>query len=245
MQKIQVQAHRGASGYAPENTLPAFQLAVDMKADGIECDIHYSKDGHFIVCHDETVDRTSNGSGIISEMTLAEIKALDFGSKFDEKFAGVTAPTLCEMLDVVKGMKVINIEIKEFGKGRDEDKILHEFYQILASYGIVEKVIVSSFDARLLKRLKELHSDMYTCFLYGKQKKIAIYSKNLGCSAIHPYFGVGYLTTMTVRSAHRRGMKVNAWTANTDKEIRRVIKLGCDGVITNYPDLALKIACEE
>ncbi|MBR3927665.1 MAG: glycerophosphodiester phosphodiesterase [Clostridia bacterium] len=244
MRKVQVQAHRGASGYAPENTLPAFQLAVDMNADGIECDIHYSKDGYFIVCHDETVDRTSNGSGIISEMTLSEIQALDFGCKFDEKFRGTTAPTLEQMLDVVKDMNVINIEIKEFGKDRDEEAILHKFYDILASYSIVEKVIVSSFDARLLKHLKDLHGDVYTCYLYGKQKKTAAFAQKLGCSAIHPYFGVGYLTTMTVRSAHRRGMKVNAWTANTDKEVRRVVKLGCDGVITNYPDVAIAIAEE-
>lgn len=184
MRKIQVQAHRGASGYAPENTLPAFQLAVDMNADGIECDIHFSKDEHFIVCHDETVDRTSNGTGTISEMTLAEIKALDFGSKFDAKFAGTTAPTLEEMLDVVKGMNVINIEIKEFGKGRDEEAILNKFYDILVSYGIVEKVIVSSFDARLLKHLKDLHNDVYTCYLYVKQKETADFSRKLGCSAI-------------------------------------------------------------
>lgn len=245
MRKIQVQAHRGASGYAPENTLPAFQLAVDMKADGIECDIHYSRDGHFIVCHDDTVDRTSNGTGMISEMTLDEIKALDFGKKFDEKFAGTTAPTLEEMLDVVKGMNVINIEIKEFGADRDEEAILHKFYEILLSCGVIGRVIVSSFDARLLKHLKELHEDVYTCYLYGKQKKTAAYSRKLGCSAIHPYFGVGYLTTMTVRSAHRRNMKVNAWTANTEKEIRRCVKLGCDGVITNYPDIAVKIAEEQ
>ncbi len=244
MRKVQVQAHRGASGYAPENTLPAFQLAVDMKADGIECDIHYSKDGHFIVCHDETVDRTSNGTGIISEMTLSEIKALDFGKKFDEKFAGVTAPTLEEMLDVVKDMSVINIEIKEFGRGRDEEAILNQFYDILTSYGIVERVIVSSFDARLLKHLKDLHSDIYTCYLYVKMEKSAAYSQGLGCSAIHPYFANGYLTSSTVKSAHRRGMKVNAWTANTDSEIRRVIKLGCDGVITNHPDLAITISEE-
>lgn len=244
MRKIQVQAHRGASGYAPENTLPAFQMAVDMKADGIECDIHYSKDGHFIVCHDETVDRTSDGTGLISEMTLDEIKALDFGSKFDAKFAGVTAPTLEEMLDVVKNMNVINIEIKEFGKGRDEEAILNQFYGILTSYGIVDRVIVSSFDARLLKHLKDLHEDMYTCFLYGKMEKSAAYSKSLGCDAIHPYFGAGYLTSATVKSAHRRAMKVNAWTANTDKEIRRCVKLGCDGVITNYPDIAIRIAEE-
>lgn len=244
MRKIKVQAHRGASGYAPENTLPAFQLAVDMKADGIECDIHYSRDGHFIVCHDETVDRTSNGTGTISEMTLSEIKELDFGKKFDEKFAGTTAPTLEEMLDVVKVMDVINIEIKEFGKDRDEEAILHKFYSILSAYGILDKVIVSSFDARLLKHLKDLHGDVYTCYLYGKQKKSAAFSQKLGCSAIHPHFGVGKLCTMTVRSAHRRGMKVNAWTANTEKDIRRVIKLGCDGVITNYPDVAISIAEE-
>ncbi|MBQ6715733.1 MAG: glycerophosphodiester phosphodiesterase [Clostridia bacterium] len=244
MRKIQVQAHRGASGYAPENTLPAFQLAVDMNADGIECDIHYSKDGYFIVCHDETVDRTSNGTGVISEMTLDEIKALDFGKKFGEKFAGTTAPTLEEMLDVVKNMNVINIEIKEFGRDRDEEAILHKFYDILASYGIVDRVIVSSFHARLLKHLKDLHEDIYTCYLYGKQEKVAEYSKKLGCSAIHPYFGVGYLTTATVKSAHNRDMKVNAWTANTDEEIRRCVKLGCDGVITNYPDIAIAISEE-
>lgn len=240
MRKIQVQAHRGASGYAPENTLPAFQMAVDMNADGIECDIHLSKDGHFIVCHDETVDRTSNGTGLISEMTLDEIKALDFGKKFDEKYAGTTAPTLEEMLDVVKGMNVINIEIKEFGKDRDEEAILHKFYEILASYGIVDRVIVSSFDARLLKHLKTLHGDVYTCFLYGKLKRSAYYSQKLGCDAIHPYFG--HLSHHTVRSAHKRSMKVNAWTANSADEISKVIALGCDGVITNYPDRAIEIA---
>ena len=96
---VMIQAHRGASAYAPENTLPSFQLAVDMGADGIECDIHLSKDGRFIVCHDDKVDRTSNGTGSISDLTLAEIKALDFGAKFDAKFAGTSAPTLEEMLD--------------------------------------------------------------------------------------------------------------------------------------------------
>ena len=244
MRKIKVQAHRGASGYAPENTLPAFQLAVDMGADGIECDIHYSKDGHFIVCHDETIDRTSDGTGLISELTLSEIKSHDFGKKFNEKFAGTTAPTLEEMLDIVKVMDIINIEIKEFGKDRDEIAILNQFYDTLVSYGIVEKVIVSSFDARLLKLLKDLHGDIYTCYLYGKLKKSAAYSQSLGCSAIHPYFGKGYLTSSTVRSAHRRNMKVNAWTANTKEEIKRVMKLGCDGVITNYPDVAIKLSEE-
>lgn len=242
MRKAKIQAHRGASGYAPENTLPAFQMAVDMGADGIECDIHFSKDGHFIVCHDETIDRTSDGTGMISDLTLAEIKAHDFGAKFDEKYKGVTAPTLEEMLDVVKDMNPINIEIKEFGKDRDQAEILHKFYDILNAYGVLERVIVSSFDVKLIKLLKQLHPDVYTCFLYSRMKLSAAYSEGLGCSAIHPHFGK--LMPVTVKSAHKRGMQVNCWTVNTEDDMRRMIKIGCDGLITNYPDIAVKIAEE-
>lgn len=242
MRKAKIQAHRGASGYAPENTLPAFQLAVDMGADGIECDIHLSRDGHFIVCHDETIDRTSDGEGKISELTLAEIKAHDFGVKFDERFRGVTAPTLEEMLDVVKSMNPINIEIKEFGKDRDNAEILDKFYGILKSFGVIENTIVSSFDAPLLKLLKERHPDIYTCYLYNEMKLSAAFSEGIGCSAIHPYYKK--LLPATIRSAHRRGMKVNCWTVNKEAEIRRMIALGSDGIITNYPDIAVKVAEE-
>ena len=236
MRKAKIQAHRGASGYAPENTLPAFQLAVDMGADGIECDIHYSKDGYFIVCHDETIDRTSTGSGFIKDLTLAEIKAEDFGVKYDEKFKGTTAPTLEEMLDVVKGLDIINIEIKEFGEGRDDGEILDKFYEVLKAYGIVEKTIVSSFNGALLKLLKERHSDMYTCYLYIEMKNAAAYSASLGCNAIHPYFKK--LSPATIRSAHMRGMQVNCWTVNEAEDIAYMAARGCDGIITNYPDLA-------
>ena len=85
-----IQAHRGASAYAPENTLPAFQMAVDMGADGIECDIHLTKDGHYLVCHDHTIDRTSTGTGEIASMELSEIKSYDFGVKFSEEYGSDT-----------------------------------------------------------------------------------------------------------------------------------------------------------
>lgn len=242
MRKAKIQAHRGACGYAPENTLPAFQMAVDMGADGIECDIHFSKDGHFIVCHDETIDRTSDGEGLISDLTLEEIKSHDFGVKFDEKFKGTTAPTLEEMLDVVKNMSVINIEIKEFGKDRDNGAILDKFYEILKEYGIVEKTIVSSFHVNMLKLLKERHPDMYTCLLYIDMKQAAAFSESIGCNAIHPYFGK--LSPASIRSAHKRGMQVNCWTVNAEEDIRRMVRYGCDGIITNYPDIAAKAAEE-
>ncbi len=240
---VMIQAHRGASAYAPENTLPSFQLAVDMGADGIECDIHLSKDGRFIVCHDDKVDRTSNGTGSISDLTLAEIKSLDFGAKYDAKFAGTSAPTLEEMLDVVKSMKVINIEIKRFEHEMGLDNALHLFYGILEKYGILDRTIVSSFDKLALKRLKQLHEDVYTCLLYDKMKSPALTAQKLGCSAIHPYYG--FLSKRTVTSAHARGLKVNCWTADGEEEIAYMIKIGCDGIITNKPDVALRVRNEQ
>ena len=236
MEQVMIQAHRGASGYAPENTLPAFKMAVEMGADGIECDIHLTKDGHFVVCHDDTVNRTSNGEGSISQMTLAQIKTLDFGSKFDAKFAGTTAPTLEEMLEVVKPLKVINIEIKRFEHEMGLDAALNLFYDTLKRFDVIQNTIVSSFDADVLKRLKELHSDIYTCLLYSKLERPSEKAQKIGCSAIHPHFGS--LKKATILSAHRRGMKVNCWTPNTKSDVDKMIKMGVDGIITNYPDIA-------
>ena len=242
MRKVQIQGHRGACGYAPENTIPSFQMALAMGADGIECDIHLTSDGQFVVCHDDSIDRTSDGSGRINEMTLGEFKAHDFGAKFDARFAGTPAPTLEEMLDVVKGMNPVNIEIKEFGKAFDRDESLNRFYDVLKKYDIVGNTIVSSFDAPLIRRLKQLHPDIYTCLLYTERVRAAAYAESIGCSAIHPYFK--RLKKATVISAHRRGLKVNCWTPNEEADIRRMIEIGCDGIITNYPDRAIAAAEE-
>ncbi len=249
---IQVQAHRGASGYAPENTLASFQMAVDMKADGIECDIHLSKDGVFVVCHDETIDRTSDGTGRIADMTYEEIAKHNFSGKFHPHYFhgnAQTAPTLQQMLDVVKDMKVINIEVKEFAG--DEDAALNKFYEILAGYGIVDRVIVSSFNVGILKRLKALHGDVFTGYLYHPGVKSDTYkvypwevavqtALDHNCDAIHPE--IGSLTREVVEDAHAHGLKVNCWTANTREMVEKAMAIGCDGVITNYPDWALLAA---
>ena len=243
MRKVQIQGHRGACAYAPENTVPAFQMALDMGADGIECDVHLTKDGQFVICHDDKIDRTSDGKGTIVELTLEEIKANDFGAKFDEKYKGTPAPTLEEMLDVVKVMNPVNIEIKKFGGKYKTDEALNLFYAVLKKYDIIGNTIVSSFDAPLIKRLKQLHPDIYTCLLYNKRRSPAAYAQSLGCSAIHPYHKS--LKKVTVDNAHKRGLKVNCWTANEEADIRRMIEIGCDGIITNYPDRAIRIAEEE
>ena len=114
---------------------------------------------------------------------------------------------------------------------------------MLKKYDIIGNTIVSSFDAPLIKRLKQLHPDVYTCLLYSKRRSPAAYAQSLGCSAIHPYHK--NLKKVTVENAHKRGLKVNCWTANEEADIRRMIEIGCDGIITNYPDRAIRIAEEE
>lgn len=112
-------AHRGANKAAPQNTIPAFKKAVEFAADGIETDVHLSKDGEIVICHNYTVDDTSNGKGLIDDMTFAELRRLDFGSYFSKDFKGVTLPTLAELIEVVKNMTLINIEIKAPKKKND------------------------------------------------------------------------------------------------------------------------------
>lgn len=242
MAKTLIQAHRGASAYAPENTLPAFQMAVDMGADGIECDIHLTRDGQFVVCHDETVNRTSDGTGRIAAKTLAELKTLDFGVKFDSRFAGTRIPTLEEMLDVVGGMRVINIEIKRFDHPMGQAAASDRFYELLTNKNVLSRTIVSSFDEEALKVLKQRHPDTVTCLLYSGGKNKCETADKLHCSAIHPDFA--HLTAAEIDKAHGKGMKVNCWTPNSQEDIRRQILAGCDGIITNYPDRALELVKE-
>lgn len=242
MIKTKVQAHRGFSAIAPENTLPAFRKAVEIGADGIECDIHLTRDGKYVVCHDGSIDRTSNGSGEISEMTFEELRKFDFGVKFSPEFKGTTIPTLEEMLEVVKPMEVINIEIKHFQHPMGLDAALNLLYDTLVKMDVLDRVIVSSFNKLSLKRLKQLHEDVYTCLLYSHMSRSAACAQKLGCDAIHPAFE--FLSKATINSAHKRGMKVNCWTPNGEDEIEYMIKQGCDGIITNYPDRALKIIRE-
>ena len=134
-----VLAHRGANKVAPQNTIPAFMKALEFNADGIETDVHLCKDGEIVVCHNYTVDETSNGKGLIDELTLAQLKAMDFGSYFNKDFSGVSLPTLSELLDVVRNMKLINIEIKPPKKDNDlVKKVVEEINKYKLKFKLVE-----------------------------------------------------------------------------------------------------------
>ena len=150
-----IHAHRGASAYAPENTLPAFRLALEQKADGIETDIHLTRDGRFVVCHDDEIARTSNGQGKIQDMTVEQLKAYDFGGKFSPVFAGTPLPTLEELLEVVKDVDPINIEIKgPFREGTDMEAAYRLLFETLQRFGCVERTLFSSFGHGWLRDLK-------------------------------------------------------------------------------------------
>jgi glycerophosphoryl diester phosphodiesterase len=232
-------AHRGFSGAAPENTLSAFEKAVEAKADGVELDVHLSRDGHVIVMHDETVDRTTDGTGWIKDMTLAKLKQLDNGSWFHPSFQNEPVPTLGEVLERLEGVPVeINIELKN-GIIRYpglEQKVIAE----VERFHVQGRVILSSFRHESLLAVKQARPGMQTGALYAcGMVDPWVYAKYLGVDAVHPHHLA--VTTGMIDGCHRHGIRVRPYTVNEEKEMKRLMDAGADAVITNYPDRMRKL----
>lgn len=239
-----VLAHRGANKVAPQNTLPAFRKAIDFNADGLETDVHLSMDGHIVICHNYTIDETANGTGRIDEMTLSQLKCFDFGSYFGDEFKGVTLPTLPELLDLTKNMKLINIEIKPPKKDCD---LVKKVVETIHEYGIVEYSIVSCFDPECIRLVKEIDKNVKTGLLYENDELgneiinfgVAKYCKQLNADAAHPHRKL--ITYNEVVDLHNLGIAVNPWTVNKEEEIIRFTEWGCDALISDVPDYCLKV----
>ncbi len=234
--KTQIWAHRGASGYAPENTMEAFRLAKHLKADGIELDIHMTKDGRLVVAHDETIDRCSNGTGRIIDMTLKELKSYDFSNHLPD-YKNVKIPTLEEVLYFVKSTSMtVNIEIKSGivnYEGIEEKAI-----SLVEKLGLKKKVIYSSFNHYSLMLVKQIDKAVPVGLLYSE----AIvdphkYAEYLKAEAIHPFYYTLALPDI-VRKCHEKGILVNPWTVNTAEHLAWMFKEGVNAVITNFPDVA-------
>lgn len=239
-----VLAHRGANKVAPQNTLPAFEKALEFKADGLETDVHLSKDGHIVICHNYTIDETSNGKGLVSEMTLSQLKAFDFGSYFGNEFKGVTLPTLPELLDLTKEMSLINIEIKP---PKTDCDLVKKVVEEIHNYGIVENTIVSCFDPECIRLVKEIDSNVKTGLLYEDDQLgneimtfgVAKYCSQLKADAAHPHRKL--ITHKEVLELHNLGIAVNPWTVNLEEEIIRLTQWGCDALISDVPDYCKKV----
>ncbi|MBQ7377994.1 MAG: glycerophosphodiester phosphodiesterase [Clostridia bacterium] len=232
-------AHRGASGYHPENTLPSFAAAVEMQADAIELDVHYTKDREIVVSHDATIDRLSNGQGRIALYTLEELKHFDFGYKFYKGCRGIRIPTLAEVYELLKDTKLyVNVEIK----GSDP-QMPADLDALARRYGMEDRVFYSSFCHWQLARMKAVAPDALVAPLYGafSLHDAPAYAKSFGAAAIHPDMGDIFEMPEIVARAHSLGQRVHVWAPNSEEHMERLLRLGCDGLIMDYPDRARKI----
>lgn len=239
MNSAKVFAHRGFSGIAPENTLSAFEKAMEAKADGVELDVHLSRDGQVIVMHDEKVDRTTDGTGWIKDLSLAELKQLDSGSWFHPSYKNESVPTLTEVLERLADFSVvINIELKNTINWYPglEKKVIDE----VKRFQVQNRVILSSFRHDSLLAVKQACPEIQTGALYAcGMVDPWVYAKYLGVDAVHPHYLA--VTAEMIDGCHRHGIKVHPYTVNEEKEMKRLIRAGADAVITNYPDRMRKL----
>jgi len=236
--ETRILGHRGASAYAPMNTLPAFELAADQGADGIELDVHLSKDGTLIVLHDFTVDHTTNGIGLVREMTLAELKTLDAGIKFKPTFAGTRIPTLDEVFEHVgHRFSIINVEIKS--ETENTDGVEQITADTIRRHNMAGKVIVSSFNPLALRRFRQIAPEVPIGYLYAPDYTfLPEIMDALPHEARHPHYSQIDAAYMT--AARAAGWRVNTWTVNDPLRARELKALGVDAVITDKPDLMVE-----
>lgn len=218
--------HRGAAGYEPENTLRSFKRALDFGVDMVEMDVHVCKSGDVVVIHDDTVDRTTNGSGKVSSLKLRKLKQLNAG-------LGETIPTVQEALDFLKGKAKVNIELKGRGTGKAVGFIID--YSIRKEGWKAEDILLSSFRRRELAAARRQNPDVRLGLLIRSRPwGLSRFVRRVGLWSIH--VSGRMVTRRFVRHAHRNGLRVFPWTVNSAKEIRRLKKTGVDGIITDLPD---------
>jgi glycerophosphoryl diester phosphodiesterase len=237
-------AHRGASAHAPENTVVAFELAITQNADAIELDVKLSADGHVVVIHDPTVDRTTGSKGRVKDLSLAELRSLDAGSFFSEKYRGEKIPTLEEVLEVVGKRIFINVELTNYNTPRDQ--LVETVCMLVKKFGLQKQVMFSSFFASNLSKAR--------AYLPGVPRGLLAFNGLLGAwarsfgfvfgryHALHPY--LKDVTPQQVQRVHRLQRRVHVWTVNAAEDMRRLFRWGVDAIFTDDPQLAVQVRGE-
>ena len=231
-------AHRGASAYAPENTLAAFELAVQQGVQAIELDAKLSADGHVIVIHDQSVDRTTNGSGNVAEMPFPAMQELDAGSSFSVKFRGERIPALNEVFEVVGKRILINVELTNYAT--PFDTLVPKVVNLVRRHALEKRVLFSSFFPHNLRRARRLLPEVPRGPLtwagwMGAWSRTFCWLAPY--QALHPY--TTSVNARLVQRFHAAGRRVHAWTVNDEAEMRRLFALGVDGIFTDDPLLGL------
>ncbi|MCS6886109.1 MAG: glycerophosphodiester phosphodiesterase family protein [Acidobacteriota bacterium] len=233
-------AHRGASAIAPENTLPAFLLAEQLGADGVELDVLLCGSGELVVTHDDDLSILSNGCGRVRSTSLKTLKELDFGSHFSLTYAGEKIPTLQEVIDALSKTTMINVEIKTVLPGHR--KTVEAVAEIISKNHLYDRVLVSSFDPLALRRLRSVDNKVRIGFLHNLRLPISIIDRifcTRAIDALHP--DEQLITEDYMAAATRRGYAVNAWTVNSKERMIELVNLGVDAIITDRPELLREI----
>jgi len=233
--------HRGAKNYAPENTLAAFKLALELGADGFELDTQLTSDGHIVVYHDRTVDRTTNGYGKTFQLSLAELRELDTGSSFSDEFRGEKIPTLDEVFETIGQRAIINVELKNFST--PFDNLTEKVCEVVRHCGMQKNVIFSSFLPWNLKKAARILPEVSRGLITIKGRW-GVWGRSFGFNfgdydALHPY--LGDVTAQQVQRVHKLKRKINVWTVNKEEDIRRMVSWGVDGIMTDEPRLVVQV----
>lgn len=226
MKKILNIGHRGAKGHEPENTLPSFQKALDLKADGVELDVHACRTGELIVIHDFTVDRTTNGTGAVADLSLTELKSLRIDNEAD-------IPTLEEVIDLIGKKCLINIELKGRHTAKPVSHLIEKY--ILENEYSYDDFIVSSFQREELEMMFTINPKIHLGVLSQASVTQALeWANAFSAKAIHPHFSL--LTEENVQEAQDQGFKIYTWTVNETEDIERIKNYKVDGIITDFPE---------
>jgi glycerophosphoryl diester phosphodiesterase len=233
-------AHRGDLAHAPENTLPSFSQAIQKGADGVELDAKLTADGHVIVIHDETVDRTTTGKGKVATFTLEAIRNLDAGAWFAEKFAGTKVPLLEEVFETVGKDKLINIELTNYFTPRDG--LVLKVCELIKHHNNAKQIIFSSFLPSNLKIAQQTLPAIPRGLL-ALPGLMGLWSRSFGFmfgdyQASHPYLSDA--SREHIQRAHRVKRRVHVWTANLPEDVQRLRDWGVDGIFTDDPAAAVR-----
>lgn len=239
--KVKVIGHKGASGYAPENTKASLMKAIELGVDAIEVDIRLTKDNNLVVFHDPYLDKITGHAGAITDKMTKDLEELDVGSWFDPRFKGERILTLEEAMNLVLDKADLIIELKRPRSDGERYKGFEErVLDLLSRKKAKERILISSFDHYSLKELKELDPSLRIGMLFSANwLNLWDEVELLKPEAIHPHWA--FTTREMVEEAHNRGITINSWVVNEESRMRKLIDLGVDGIITDYPDRLIRI----
>ncbi len=233
-------AHRGASLHAPENTMAAFNLAVEVGAHAIELDAKLSRDGEVVIMHDSTLDRTTDGTGTVRSHTVMELRALDAGSRFGESFTGEKVPILADVCDSLAGKILINVELTNYATPFDQ--LPEKVISLIVHRGIEKNVLISSFNPVVLIRSKRIAPDIPIGLLVRGSPRLLInrlMRSWIMYDCYHPAWE--HVSQDLIEQERSAGNRIHVWTLNTAEEMINLAQAGVNGIITDDPSLALNV----